>query len=76
MNEPARVQTLTNGIDLTSHEAIPIAMTVYYSIGGGQFAGGAAMNVRKMASTFVCLDTLPPELRERVKTAIELMSRG
>lgn len=69
------VRTLREGIAVTTDEPVPLVMEIAFPHGSGMVLADGAPLVREKVMRFVCVDQLPPELRERIWTAVNYLMR-
>jgi hypothetical protein len=65
-----QVQTLSEGIESLTG-GTPMVLKVKTRSNGSQMVGGP-QSVTEKTEWYICISQLPPELQERVKTAVQM----
>lgn len=69
-----KIKTLSDIIEV-EQEGIPLILKIVARKNTQHIEGGTSLH-QQSNEVYVCLSQLPPELKERVKTAIEMMLRA
>lgn len=70
-----KVKTLQDGIAVEQDEPVPLVMHITFPRGSGMILSDGMPMIQHITSRFVCIDQLPPELCERILTAVNYLSR-